>query len=81
VKRILLTITDKQAKELEKYPNRSEAIRNAIDIYIEHISTDTIQGLRKSYTLLSNKLDSKFEYYDYVFKQLEKLIGMLETRM
>lgn len=81
MKRILLIITDKQSKELEKYPNRSEAIRNAIDIYIEHISTDTIQGLRKSYTLLNNKLDSKFEYYDYVFGQLEKLIAMLETRM
>jgi hypothetical protein len=81
MKQLLVLIPDEMSKVLNTYPNKSQVVREALDIYNEHISTDTIQGLRKSYTLLSNKLDSKFEYYDYVFKQLEKLISMLETRM
>lgn len=78
---MLITFTNEQAEELAKYPNMSEAVRNAVNIYNEHISTDTITGLKKSYEILGKYMKSKFEYYDKVFADLEKLINMLETRM
>lgn len=64
---MLVVLTDKQAKELEKYPNKSEVIRNALDVYIEHISTDTVSGLKQSYAQLTKYMRFKFEH-------LEKLI-------
>lgn len=81
MKELLLKLTDKQFKELNKYPNKSQAIRNAIDIYNEHISTDTIQGLQKSYSQLTKYMQTKFEYYDEAFARMDKLISVLETRM
>ncbi len=78
---MLITFTDEQAKELAKHPNMSEAVRNAVDIYNEHISTDTVEGLRLSYKQLQLFMEGKFESYDYSFKQLDKLINVLESRM
>jgi len=81
MKKMLITFTDEQAKELAKHPNMSEAVRNAVDIYNEHISTDTVEGLRLSYKQLQLFMEGKFESYDYSFKQLDKLINVLESRM
>lgn len=81
MKRILISFTDEQAKELSKQINMSQTVRNAVDIYNEHISTDTVQGLRQSYQALKNYQKEKFEYYDECFARLDKLINMLETRM
>jgi len=81
MKKLLLTLDDEMAKELAKYPNQSEVLREAFRIYKLDISTDTVAGMRKSYDLLKKYMETKFEYYDHVFSQLEKLIAMLETRM
>lgn len=82
MRKLLVTLDDDLAKELSKYPNQNETIRTALRLYNEDISTpDTIHGLRKSYKALIYFQKTKFEYYDQVFKQLEKLIGILETRM
>ena len=74
-------IEDEQAKELKKHPNISEAIRNAIDLYNEHITTDTVKGLRVSYMTLLKRIDERFDMYDEKFERMDKLISMLETRM
>lgn len=77
-----MKLDDELSKELEKFPNMSETTREALRLYIGLIPTsDTIPILKKSYSDLWDKMDSKFEYYDSMFKQLEKLINILETRM
>ncbi len=81
MKKLLITFTDEQAKELAKRPNMSEAVRNAVDIYNEHISTDTVAGLRQSYAVLLKRIDQRFDVHDESFAKLDKLISYLETRM
>lgn len=81
MKQLHLWITDEQSKELERYPNKAEAVRKAIDLYNGDITTDTIQGLRQSYTLLLKTITGRFDYYDDCFKRLDKLLATLETRM
>lgn len=81
MKKLLLTLDDDMAKELAKYPNRSETLREAFRIYNGHISTDTVVGLRASYKQLWNLMEGKFEVYDAAFARLDKLISVLETRM
>lgn len=61
--------------------NQNETIRKALYLYKDDITTDTVQGLRKSYDILRKFMESKFEYYDKVFQDLENLINMLETRI
>lgn len=81
MKQVLVIFPEELAKELDKYPNKSETLREAFRIYNGHITTDTVAGLRQSYKGLQKYMEGKFEYYDSVFNQLEKLINMLETRM
>jgi metal-responsive CopG/Arc/MetJ family transcriptional regulator len=82
MRKLIVTLDEDLSKKLANYPNQSETIRKALNLYIDDISTpDTIEGLRKTYSQLIKYLEAKTEYYDYVFKQLEKLINMLETRI
>lgn len=81
MKKVLVVLTDDLAKELAKSPNMSHTVREALKVYNGDISTDTIQGLRESYKNLQEYMETKFNYYDLVFKDLEKLINVLETRM
>ena len=81
MKKLLVVLDDELAKELEKYPNKSQAVREALKIYNEHISTDTIEGLRQSYKSLQQNINSRFDYYDECFSRMDNLISVLETRM
>ena len=56
MKKKLIVFTDDQAKELEKYPNQSEIIRNAFEVYNGHITPEVIKGLRLSYIKINNHL-------------------------
>lgn len=65
MKALLIKFDDETAKELAKFPNMSQTVRDATKLYIEHISTDTVEGLRASYKLISKQLkeiDSKLNY-------------------
>lgn len=81
MRKLLLTLDDDMDKELAKFPNQSEILREAFRIYKLDISTDTVAGMRKSYLVLKKFMEEKFEYYDKVFKDMEKLISMLENRL
>lgn len=56
MKRKLIVLTDEQAKELETYPNQSEIIRNAFEVYHGHITPEVIKGLRLAYTKIEVRL-------------------------
>lgn len=81
MRKLLVTLDDDLDKVLSKFPNQNETVREALRLYNGDIRTDTIAGLRQSYKVLLEYMQSKHEYYDTVFIQLEKLINMLETRM
>lgn len=57
--------------------NQNETVRKALYLYKGDITTDTIQGLRKSYSAIIDKL----EEHDAAFGRMDKLISVLETRM
>lgn len=81
MRKLLLTLDDDMDKELATFPNQSEILREAFRIYKLDMSTDTVAGMRQSYKQLRKYMETKFEYYDRVFKDLKKLIDYLETRM
>lgn len=82
MRRLVINLDEDLDLWLKEQVNQNETVRNALKLYKDDISTpDTIAGLRKSYSGLKSYMESKFEYYDHVFSQLEKLINMLETRM
>lgn len=82
MRRLVVNLDNTLDDWLKGQVNQNETVRKALMLYKDDISTpDTIAGLRKSYSKLGSYMEEKFEYYDFVFKQLEKLISMLETRM
>ena len=65
MKKLLIAFDDETANLLSKEINMSEVVRKATQLYIEHISTDTIDGIRTSYKIIAKKLqdiDSKIDY-------------------
>lgn len=78
MKKLLVSLPDDIAKELEKSVNMNETVREALRVYNGDISTE---GIKKSYTMLTKYMETKFEYYDRMFAKLDKLISMLETRL
>lgn len=81
MKQLHIWITDEQAKELAKYPNKTEAVRNAIDLYNEDITPDTVRGLRVSYTVLIKQINERFTQQDEKFERMDKLLSYLESQM
>lgn len=82
MRRLIINLDDELDLWLSEQVNQNETVRNALKLYKDDITTpDTIAGLRQSYAKLTSYMETKFEYYDSVFSQLEKLINMLETRM
>lgn len=49
MKKLLITFDDGTATVLAKSPNMSETVRQAMMIYNEHISTDTLSRMRMSF--------------------------------
>lgn len=82
MRKLLVALDDGLDKKLAGFPNQSQIVRNALELYIEDISTpNTLAGLRQTYIKLTKFMENKFEYYDKVFNDLEKLISQLEMRM
>lgn len=53
---MLYQLTDEQAKELATYPNQSEVIRNAFEVYHGHITPEVLKGLRLAYEKINQRL-------------------------
>lgn len=72
MQKLLIVFDDDTATLLRDYPNMSEIVRNATQLYIGHILPDTAEGLRTSYKLVAKALteltlamkeaDSKLDY-------------------
>jgi hypothetical protein len=77
MKKILLRVTDEQAKVLEQQINQSEYIRKAIDVYNDTILTDSREGILAGFKKIADKL----EEHDVAFEKLDKLIDQLSYRM
>jgi hypothetical protein len=56
MKKKIIVFTDEQAKELGKYPNQSDTIRNAFEVYNGHITPEVIKGLRLAYIKINERL-------------------------
>lgn len=52
----IVVLTDELAKELESYPNQSEVIRNALQLYNGHITPEVVTGLRLAYEKINKRL-------------------------
>lgn len=81
MRRLNITLDEETDHLLAQHANQSEIVREAIKMYHGGITTETLAGMRQSYDNLRKYMENKFEYYDIVFKRLEKLISVLETRL
>lgn len=52
MKKLLVVLDDETAKVLEKSPNMSQTIRDALAVYNEHISTDTMVKIKQAFEIL-----------------------------
>lgn len=65
MRKLLVTLDDELDTLLSKYPNQNEVVREATRLYIGDITTDTLEGLRASYVLITKHLkeiESKIDY-------------------
>lgn len=73
MKQLLVLIPDEMAKELNKYPNKSEVVREAIAIYNEHISTDTINKMRLVFSKQAAEMNELTEKIEVLNKRLDEM--------
>lgn len=81
MKRKIILLDDESANLLAKEPNASETVRQALKVYNEHISTDTLAGMRKAFTTMQQSQteleQSLGERMDYLTEVIEKLNSKL----
>lgn len=70
MRQIHLEVTEEQFKVLARYPNKSEAIRQAIDLYNECTTTDVVRGLQVGYKNIAFFLKELNSKVDYLAKQV-----------
>lgn len=56
MKKKIVVLTDEQFKELSKYPNQSDIIRQALDVYMTSISPEMLNGMRMTYKKIQQQL-------------------------
>lgn len=65
MKKLLVVLDEETAKVLEGKINKSAYVRESVKYMSMDISTDTLEGMRKSYqalTKLSKEMDAKLDY-------------------
>lgn len=70
MRKLLVTLDDELSKELAKYPNQNEIVREALRIYNGNISTDTLVKLRTAFVELSSRMDTVTEKLDELLKRI-----------
>ena len=74
MKKRMISLDEKTANLLEKSPNASETIRQALMIYNEDISTDTLAGMRQAFRKLQEQQEKQHEELtNMLFEINEKL--------
>ena len=70
MKKLLVTLDEDTANLLSKQSNMSAYIRQALKVYNEDISTDTIVGLREAYKHILAELKDLHSKIDFMEKKL-----------
>ena len=79
MKRKLITLDEETSNLLAKSPNASEMVRQALRVYKEDISTDTIAGMREAFRRLSEQNKELQSSVDYLIEQLDNLPERLRS--
>lgn len=58
MKKKIVVLSDKVAKELGTYPNQSEIVRKALDVYMSNISPEMLNGMRMTFKKIESRLGS-----------------------
>lgn len=78
MKTINVVLDDDAAKELAKYPNMSETLREAFRLYDGHITTDTLAGMRQAFQQLQDSQRELTERFLEQYGMVERLYLMIE---
>lgn len=78
MKQLHVWVEDDTAKELEKYPNKSEIVRKALDMYNGYITTDTLQGMRAAFQKLSKQMAEMENRFTEQYELIERLTKYIE---
>lgn len=71
MRKLLVTLDDELSKVLEGFPNQNEIVRKATRLYTSNITTDTVEGLRASYTIITKTLKELDAKIDYIASKLQ----------
>lgn len=78
MKTMILKLDDDTAKELAKYPNMSETLRESFRVYNGAISTDTLAAMRTAFERLRTNQETLGERFDLMYEMVEKMYLFLE---
>ena len=70
MKKLLITLDESTATLLADKANKAAFIRQALKVYNEDISTDTIVGLRDAYIKILRELKDLHSKIDYIAGKL-----------
>lgn len=65
MRRLVVNLDDELADLLAKFPNQNDVVRKALHLYLSDITTDTLQSIKTSYTIIVKaikELDSKVDF-------------------
>lgn len=72
MKQLHMVITDEMAKVLDSFPNKSEVTREALSMYIEGTSTDTLKNIRLAFVKQTQEMTALTEKIDRLLAKLEE---------
>lgn len=73
MKLLHIQISDELDKELSSFPNKSHVVREALQLYNEHITTDTVGKLRVAFSKMSNDIEQLDAKLDRLLTKLEEI--------
>lgn len=71
MKRLIVSLDEDTANLLDKKVNKADTVRKALRLYHGDITTDSIEGLRASYTLLTKELKEQRELLQQLYELVE----------
>lgn len=73
----MVTLDTDMDKELAKYPNQAETLRQAFKLYHGNITTDTVDGMRAAFIKLQNSMQEMENRFIEQYEVIEKVYNLI----
>lgn len=71
MRKLLVALDDDLDKVLRGVPNQSLVVREALKLYMCDISTETVEGMRASYSIIGKKLKEIEDILNFIARKVQ----------